>query len=40
MDGDGYLDVALVAVKEGGVRAVRIYRNVPEDSKASLGFRV
>ncbi|XP_026191171.1 uncharacterized protein LOC34617505 [Cyclospora cayetanensis] len=29
VDGDGFADVALVAVKEGGIRAARIYRNVP-----------
>ncbi|OEH76933.1 T-cell immunomodulatory [Cyclospora cayetanensis] len=27
VDGDGFADVALVAVKEGGIRAARIYRN-------------
>ncbi|KAL8444564.1 hypothetical protein Emag_005460 [Eimeria magna] len=27
VDGDGFADVALVTVKEGGVRAARIYRN-------------
>lgn len=36
VDGDGFADVALVAVKEGGVRAARIYRNVPADLKASV----
>ncbi|KAL8446401.1 hypothetical protein Emed_004855 [Eimeria media] len=36
VDGDGFADVALVAVKEGGVRAARIYRNVAIDVKASV----
>lgn len=35
MDGDGFVDIAFVAVKEGGVRAARVYRNVPVEAKAS-----
>ncbi|KAL8273428.1 hypothetical protein Esti_002673 [Eimeria stiedai] len=40
VDGDGFADIALVAVKEGGVRAARIYRNVASDNSARRRFQL